>query len=586
MARLDRYLQHAVKVRASDIHFSSDEPVRLRVDGDLVAMEESPLDADTILDIFTEIFDEAELEKFHKQKNLDKSYSVEGAGNFRVNVFMTRLGFSAVVRTIPSKIPTLKDLGLPDAVQTLSELPKGLVLVTGPTGSGKSTTLAAMIDHINSYYPYHILTVEDPVEFVHQSRASLINQREIGGSCHSFSDALKYALREDPDVILVGELRDLETISLALTAAETGHLVLGTLHTRGAAASIDRIIDSFPANQQAMVRTMLAESLMGVISQTLLKRKDGKGRVAAYEIMMVNHAISNLVREGKTFQIPSVIQTARREGMILMGQHIRELLQQGLITDDEAAQFLDEGQSKAKPAARPTARPTPAAAKPAAAAPAAMAPKPGPAAVQPRPAPVAPAPVQPKPAAPRPAPRPAPPSSFAAAAAAALKSTAAATSRNAGLTSKTAAPPAPPARPAGGPPKGPPPMKAPPAGPRPGGFAPMRPGADGGAAKSRPVPPPKPTEAAAPLVEEEPPAPPEENVESLVTDLTDPSQYSDDGEIVSVDLSTEDLTNGEGIELSSFKEEHEQGSLREVAESTGTHELQEQRTSVPPKKTG
>jgi len=360
MARIDRYLEHAVQNRASDIHFSSDEPVRLRIDGDLVALDEAPLSTDELWELFSEFLGEGEAEKFQKNRNLDKSHSIPSIGNFRVNLFFTRRGMSGVIRTIPSKVPTIEELGLPEIVRTLAELPKGLVLVTGPTGSGKSTTLSAMINHINTNFPYHILTVEDPVEFVHPCKSSLVNQREIGSSCHTFSDALKYALREDPDVILVGEMRDLETIGLALTAAETGHLVFGTLHTRGAGASIDRIIDSFPANQQSMVRAMLAESLMGVISQSLLKRKDGKGRAAAYEIMVVNHAISNLIREGKTFQIPSVMQTSRKDGMVLLSQHVRELLQSGVIAEDEAAQYLEENQGKqvklpAKPS--PTAKP-------------------------------------------------------------------------------------------------------------------------------------------------------------------------------------------------------------------------------------
>ncbi len=249
---------------------------------------------------------------------------------------------AAVLRAIPSQVPTLDELGLPEIVTRFSGLSKGLVLVTGPTGSGKSTTLAAMIDWINSTQPSHVLTIEDPIEFIHQSKTALINQREIGHSCLNFADGLKYALREDPDVILIGELRDLETMALALTAAETGHLVLATLHTRGAAASIDRIIDSFAANQQSMIRTMLAESLAGVVSQTLLKRADGKGRVGAYEIMVVNHAISNLIREGKVFQIESVMQTARKEGMVLLPQSVKSLLDRGLVTKEEANPYLIE----------------------------------------------------------------------------------------------------------------------------------------------------------------------------------------------------------------------------------------------------
>lgn len=343
MPVIDRYLELAIAQKASDLHFASDQAVRLRIHGDLAPLDEKPLTSDELEEVLFEILTAEEKAKLKQTRNLDKSLLAPGIGNFRVNIFYTRNGVSAVLRTIPTRIPSIAELGLPEVCKSLCELGKGLVLVTGPTGSGKSTTLAAMIHYINESFPHHILTVEDPVEFVHESNHSLINQREIGSSCLTFADALKYALREDPDVILVGEMRDLETIALALTAAETGHLVFGTLHTRGAAASVDRIIDSFPGNQQAMIRTMLAESLAAVISQALLKRADGVGRVAAYEIMVVNHAISNLVREGKTFQIPSIIQTARKEGMILMDQHIRELITKRVVNQEEASGYLSDG---------------------------------------------------------------------------------------------------------------------------------------------------------------------------------------------------------------------------------------------------
>lgn len=342
MPKLDRFLKIAVVNRASDLHFSSEQKVRLRVDGDLVSIDEPILSSDEMESLFDEILTDSEKEKLRAGKNLDKSYSLEDYGNFRVNLFWTRLGLSAVLRMIPKDIPSMEELGLPPSVFALTNLNKGLVLVTGPTGSGKSTTLAAMIHSINLQHPYHILTAEDPIEFVHESHKALVNQREIGANCATFADALKFALREDPDVILVGEMRDLETISLALTAAETGHLVFGTLHTRGAGASVDRIIDSFPGNQQAMIRTMLSESLAAVISQTLLKRADGGGRVAAFEILMVNHAVSNLIREGKTFQIPSLMQTGRKDGMVLMDQSILELVQKGVITSAEAAAAMEE----------------------------------------------------------------------------------------------------------------------------------------------------------------------------------------------------------------------------------------------------
>ncbi|NBT59195.1 type IV pilus twitching motility protein PilT, partial [bacterium] len=344
MSELDKVLSFAINHRASDIHFSSGEPIRFRIDGDLVAINSQVLEAHSLEALLFELLTEEEQAKLYNQKNLDKCYSVPGIGQFRVNIFFNRKGIAAVLRSIPVEIPSFQSLGLPEVIQKLAEKPRGLVLVTGPTGSGKSTTLAAIIDHINSNFPSHILTVEDPVEFVHTCKKSLINQREIGHSCPSFQDALKYALREDPDVILIGELRDLETISLALTAAETGHLVFGTLHTRGAAASIDRIIDSFPAGQQAMIRTMLADSLLAVISQALLKRADGKGRVAVYEIMVVNNAISNLIREGKVFQMEGVIQTGKKDGMVLMEQSLISLISQGIVTPEEAAPYLKNPQ--------------------------------------------------------------------------------------------------------------------------------------------------------------------------------------------------------------------------------------------------
>ncbi len=333
--KIDEILSEAVARRCSDIHFSAEETVWTRLDGDLVKYDDTVYSHAELETLLTEILDQNEREKLTKHKNLDKSYYIENVGNFRVNMFYTRRGIGSVIRTLPSKMPTIAQLGLPEVVRTLAELPKGLILVTGPTGSGKSTTLAAIINHMNENFGYHILTAEDPVEFIHPCKKSLINQREIGQSCPTFADALKYALREDPDVILVGEMRDLETISLALTAAETGHLVLGTLHTRGAASTIDRVIESFPAMQQPMVRAMLAESLQAVISQTLVKKAGGTGRVAAYEIMVMNFAISNLVREGKTFQIPSAIQTGRKEGMLLMEGHLKELAASGQITQED-----------------------------------------------------------------------------------------------------------------------------------------------------------------------------------------------------------------------------------------------------------
>ena len=361
MRLIDRYLKETITHRASDLHIASTEPLRLRIDGDLVRLgDDEPSAADVQAMIF-EMLSESEQKKCLENKNLDKAYSVPGIGNFRVNVFFTKHGMAATIRAIPNSVPALETLGLPDTIPRLLESTQGgLILVTGPTGSGKSTTIASMIDYLKHRFPFHILTIEDPIEYVHESGMSLVNQREIGTSCKSFADALKYALREDPDVILVGEMRDLETIALALTAAETGHLVLATLHTRGAAQSIDRIIDSFPANQQAMVRTMLAESLKAVVSQQLIRRAQGSGRVAAYEVMIVNHAVMNLIREGKTFQIPSIMQTGRKDGMMLMDQSVRDLILNGLINEEELNSSAREMPMAIKRSMEiPSARPVP-----------------------------------------------------------------------------------------------------------------------------------------------------------------------------------------------------------------------------------
>ncbi len=341
MSQIDAILKLALTRKASDIHLSATEPARLRIDGELEIVENSLQEPDDLQKMILEVLSDTERNRFLKNKNLDKSYHAKGIGNFRMNVFLTRRGIASVLRVIPDKIPTMKELNLPQSIGQLIHLEKGLVLVTGPTGVGKSTTLASMISEINATSNSHIMTIEDPVEFIHKSQKSLVNQREIGTSCDTFADALKYALREDPDAILVGEMRDMETIELALTAAETGHLVFGTLHTRGAASSIDRIINSFPADKQPMVRMVLSGSLQAVISQQLLRRADGKGRVAAFEIMTNTNAISNLIREGKTFQINSAIQTARKDGMILMDQYIVDLVKQGLVSSEVAEGYLD-----------------------------------------------------------------------------------------------------------------------------------------------------------------------------------------------------------------------------------------------------
>jgi twitching motility protein PilT len=311
----------------------------IRRSGDLEPVIDRPIGREQIKSLVYEIMTEAQQQSFESTHDLDFAYEVPALeSRFRANIFMGRLGISAVFRLIPAKILTAEQLGLSPGILNFTQFKKGLVLVTGPTGSGKSTTLAAMIDHVNKTRKEHILTVEDPVEFVHISQQSLINQREVGRHTQSFAAALKAALREDPDLILVGEMRDLETIELAITAAETGHLVFGTLHTNSAAKTVDRIINVFPTNQQEQIRAMLGESLQGVICQQLLRTVDGK-RCAAMEILAVNPAVSNLIREGKTFQIASVIQTGRSQGMQLMDQAIQDLLAEGRISREEAYKY-------------------------------------------------------------------------------------------------------------------------------------------------------------------------------------------------------------------------------------------------------
>jgi twitching motility protein PilT len=335
MAKLDTLLQLALKHDASDLHLRAGLPPLIRMHGRLQPLPESDSsasDAEALL----EILSEDQLHLFEKRHDLDFAYELPGVARFRANFLRQRQGIGAVFRVIPSHIPTLEELGLPQVVFDLARLEQGLVLVTGPTGSGKSTTLAAIIDHINQESDKHIVTIEDPLEFVHTNKTSLVTQREVGTHTLSFAAALRAVLREDPDIILLGELRDLETIALAITAAETGHLVFGTLHTRTAASTVDRVIDVFPPEQQGQIRTMLAETLKGVVAQQLLLRADGQGRVAAVEILMGTTALANLIRDGKTYQIPSIIQTGRREGMQTMDQAILELLRAKRITAQEA----------------------------------------------------------------------------------------------------------------------------------------------------------------------------------------------------------------------------------------------------------
>jgi twitching motility protein PilT len=324
-------LAFSVKNKSSDLHLSAGLPPMIRVDGDLRKINLPALEHKEVIKIVYDVMNDRQRKEFEEHLETDFSFEIPNLSRFRVNVFHQTRGAGAVFRTIPSTILSMSELNLPPIFEEMCRFPKGLVLVTGPTGSGKSTTLAAMIDYINSSRYEHILTVEDPVEFVHTSKKCLVNQREVHKDTHSFSAALRSALREDPDVILVGELRDLETIRLAMTAAETGHLVFGTLHTNSATKTINRIIDVFPAEEKSMIRSMLSESLQAVIAQTLLKQNEG-GRVAALEIMMCTGAIRNLIREDKIAQMFSSIQTGQAKGMQTLDQHLIELVNKNIIS--------------------------------------------------------------------------------------------------------------------------------------------------------------------------------------------------------------------------------------------------------------
>ena len=326
---------------ASDLHLSVGSSPMLRINGKMQKINMPDFSKDEFEDLIFGIMTNEQRMIFSKNHEIDFSRKLDEDTRFRINVFQQINGIAAVFRTIPTEIKTFEDLGLPNVMKTLALKEKGLILLTGPTGSGKSTTLATMIDYINENKHCHIITIEDPVEFVHKTKNSLVNQREVGASTHSFSNALRVALREDPDVILVGEMRDLETVSLALTASETGHLVLATLHTNSASKTIDRIIDIFPTGQQGQVRSMLSESLEAVIAQKLLPTKDGKGRVAAMEIMLATTAIRNLVREDKIYQIPSVIQASSKSGMQTVDQDLQRLVMEGKVDRAEAAKRAD-----------------------------------------------------------------------------------------------------------------------------------------------------------------------------------------------------------------------------------------------------
>jgi twitching motility protein PilT len=329
-------LAFAVKNKASDLHLSSGLPPMIRVHGDIRRINLPPMEHKDVHGMMYDIMNDSQRKEFEEALECDFSFAIPGLARFRVNAFTQQRGASAVMRMIPSKILTLEELKAPKILSEITQQSRGLVLVTGPTGSGKSTTLAGMVNHINENLYGHILTVEDPIEFVHESKRCLINQREVGPQTLSFNAALRSALREDPDVILVGELRDLETIRLALSAAETGHLVFGTLHTSSAAKTIDRIVDVFPAAEKEMVRSMLSESLRAVISQSLLKTKDGTGRIAAHEIMIGTAAIRNLIREAKIAQMNASIQTGAAVGMQTLDQCLTDLVRRNLVTMAEA----------------------------------------------------------------------------------------------------------------------------------------------------------------------------------------------------------------------------------------------------------
>ncbi len=336
-AAIDQLFHAMVQVGASDLHLSVGSTPMIRKDGHMQPLDAAagPLAEHDVVQLLTPIIPEKNREEFAKRHDSDFAYEIRGLARFRANIFADRRGPGAVFRVIPSKILTAEQLGLSPHILQLCHLQKGLVLVTGPTGSGKSTTLCAMIDYINRLRPDHIITIEDPIEFVHENQKCVINQREVRTHTDSFKDALRAALREDPDIVLVGELRDLETVAIAIETAETGHLVFGTLHTTTAASTVDRVIDQFPADRQAQIRIMLSESLRGVIAQTLC-RKVGGGRVAALEVLIATTALSNLIREGKTFQIPSIMQVSKAVGMVTLNDALLDLVTKKLVAPEEA----------------------------------------------------------------------------------------------------------------------------------------------------------------------------------------------------------------------------------------------------------
>jgi len=336
MAKIDAFFKLMNEQGASDLHLTAGQPPALRVRGEIERIKFKILDSDDLRGMLYEIAPEQKIKSFEESGDVDFGYEIPGLARYRANFFMQKNGVGAVFREIPSSIMTAEQLGLPPVVSKLASLPRGLVLVTGPTGSGKSTTLAAIVDVANRTRKDHIITVEDPIEFVHPSQGCIVNHREVGVHTNSFSTALRGALREDPDIILVGEMRDLETISLAVEAASTGHLVFSTLHTSSAYKTVDRVVEVFPSHEQPLIRSTLSDGLRAVIAQTLFKRIDRKGRVVALEILIANPAVRNLIREGKTHQIPSMIQTGKKFGMILLDDSIMDLYKKGMVSAEEA----------------------------------------------------------------------------------------------------------------------------------------------------------------------------------------------------------------------------------------------------------
>ncbi len=342
MLNIETILREAKEAGASDVHITVGIPPKMRVNGNLITMNYEKLFPADTLDVLLAVMTESQREKFEERGEYDMSFSIPNCGRYRVNAYKQRGSVAMAFRLVGTVVPSPESLGVPESVIELYQRKRGLVLVTGPTGSGKSTTLAAIIDKINNNRDAHVITLEDPIEYLHQHKLSMVNQREIGLDSDNYANALRAALREDPDVILVGEMRDLETISVAITAAETGHLVLSTLHTIGAASTVDRIIDVFPPHQQQQIRIQLSNVLEAVISQQLIPTADGRGRIAAFEVMHANHAVRNLIREGKSHQLASVMQTNRKLGMITMDEAIIQKYYDGKITRDLAIQFAQD----------------------------------------------------------------------------------------------------------------------------------------------------------------------------------------------------------------------------------------------------